>query len=95
MSEDLVGNSICLFAVASYLAMIGPQVCSMLGAPQVAEVLPNGARFELQATHVMSERFGAISARVVLSGARWTTRLLGVGLIVFLDGVKAYREGIT
>lgn len=78
-----------------HVAVNGPQLCSMLGAPQVPEVLLNGARIEVQAMHTMDERFGAVSVKAVLSGVRWMAELLGVGLLVFLEGVETYRKGIT
>lgn len=90
MREDLVENSICSFSVASYMVMTGPQVCSMLAA-LLPEVLLNGARVEEQTTHPMG-RFGAVSAKVVLSGVHWIAGLSKAELLVFLDGVETYRE---
>lgn len=47
----------------------------MLRVPQEAEVLLNGVLVEVKATYAMGERFGTVSAIVVMSGARWMARL--------------------
>lgn len=64
-------------------------------APQVAEMLLNGARFEVHGMHEMGERFGVVSTKVMLSGARWRAGLSGVELLIFLDRVETYGKRIT
>lgn len=41
----------------NFFITVASQVCSMLEARQVAEMLPNGDHGEVQVTHAMGERF--------------------------------------
>lgn len=52
------------------------------------QVMLNGARVEARAIHAMGDRFVVVSAKAM-------ARPSGVGLLVFLDGMETYREGIT